>query len=168
MPSLKDTMRAVLWSGVPYNVTVQDVPVPSIQRPTDALIRVTASAICGTDLHIYHGIYGSTNPPWVMGHECMGIVEEVGSGVDFLQTGDHVVIPDIGDLGHLNLNLGEQANKFGSSVGLGPDFGDYYGCQGMYLLLFGVNQYIGHNRLIQLIRSASQRNIWWSPMPTKV
>ncbi|GAD92798.1 hypothetical protein SS1G_04306 [Paecilomyces variotii No. 5] len=112
-------MRAVLWTGVPYNVTVQNIPIPTIQSPNDVLVRMTAAAICGTDLHIYHGLYGSSNPPWVMGHEGLGIIEAVGSGVQSLKVGDHVVVPDISDIGHLNMELGELQANFGGSVGLG-------------------------------------------------
>ncbi|KAL2857353.1 hypothetical protein BJY01DRAFT_261982 [Aspergillus pseudoustus] len=125
MVGFNSTMRAVLWTGVPFNVTVQDVPIPSIQSPDDVLVRMSASAICGTDLHVYHGLYGSSSPPWVMGHEGLGIVQAVGSGVQSLQAGDHVVIPDIGDVGHLNMELGEPDANFGSSVGLGRDYAEY-------------------------------------------
>jgi threonine dehydrogenase-like Zn-dependent dehydrogenase len=130
MVNLNATMRAVLWTGIPYNVSVQDIPRPNIQNPTDVLVRMTAAAICGTDLHTYHGLYGSTDPPWVMGHEGLGIVEQIGDAIQTLRVGDHVIIPDTLDIGHLNMDLAKPEASFGNSMGLGPDFGDYYGCQG--------------------------------------
>lgn len=130
MVDLNQTMRAVLWTGIPYNVSVQTIPRPTIQNPTDVLVRMNAAAICGTDLHTYHGLYGSTTPPWVMGHEGLGIVEKIGDAVQSLEVGDHVVIPDTLSTGHLNMESAELESSFGPSMGLGPDFGDYYGCQG--------------------------------------
>lgn len=124
-------MRAVLWSGVPYNVTVQDVPRPQINNSNDALVRMTAAAICGTDLHIYHGSYGSLNVPYVLGHEGVGIVEEVGDGVSTLSPGQHVVVPDVYDTGAINMMTGEPEAQLGGGPGLGLDYGSFYGCQGM-------------------------------------
>ena len=120
-------MRAVLWSGIPFNVTVQDVLIPTLQSPTDARVRITAAAICGTDLHMYHGSYGSSTPPWVLGHEGVGIIESIGSGVQSLKVGDHVVVPDVFDIGQVNMNLAEPWANFGPSLGLGPDYGDFNG-----------------------------------------
>jgi threonine dehydrogenase-like Zn-dependent dehydrogenase len=129
--ALNATMRAVVWSGIPFNVTVQNVPVPTIQAATDARVRITAAAICGTDLHTYHGTYGSDEAPWVMGHEAVGIIESVGSGVTNIQVGDHVVIPDNFDLGYLNMALAEPWANDGQATGLGLNYGDFYGCQGI-------------------------------------
>ncbi|KAL2787065.1 GroES-like protein [Aspergillus keveii] len=126
-------MRAVLWTGIPFNVTVQDVPIPAISNPTDVRVRMTAAAICGTDLHTYHGIYGSSSPPWIIGHEGLRIIESVGSGVESLQVGDHVVIPDTLDPGPLNMALAESEANFGGSIGLGRDMGSFYGAQAEYL-----------------------------------
>ncbi|KAL4963500.1 glutathione-independent formaldehyde dehydrogenase [Aspergillus stella-maris] len=127
-------MRAVLWTGIPYNVTVQDVPMPRIQSPTDALVRMTAAAICGTDLHVYHGIYGSSTPPWIMGHEGMGVVEEVGDGVQSLSVGDTVVIPDLLDTGSINMDLATDWDV-GGIIGLGDDNGSPSGAQAEYLVV---------------------------------
>ncbi|RDW67567.1 hypothetical protein BP6252_08963 [Coleophoma cylindrospora] len=97
-------MRAVLWSGIPFNVTVGNYPRPTIQNSTDVIVRVTAAAICGSDLHLYRGTRtpptGPTDPVPI-GHEAMGYVAEVGEGVNFLSVGDFVVIPDRTDEGHL-------------------------------------------------------------------
>lgn len=85
-------MRALTWQA-PGKVEVIDVPKPTIQDSTDALIRVTSTAICGSDLHLYGvlGPYMGKND--VLGHEFMGIVEEVGSDVSNLKPGDRVVVP---------------------------------------------------------------------------
>ncbi|KAK5689668.1 hypothetical protein LTR17_026185 [Elasticomyces elasticus] len=69
-------------------------------EPTDVIVKMTLSAICGTDLHIYHGLEGG-NPPLVMGHEGLGTVSNVGDAVDTLKVGDYVVIPDSIASGHL-------------------------------------------------------------------
>ena len=85
-------MRALTWQGR-HDVQVTDVPDPEIQQPTDAIIRVTSTAICGSDLHLYEVLGSYLSPGDVLGHETMGIVEEVGSEVDQLKPGDRVVIP---------------------------------------------------------------------------
>jgi threonine dehydrogenase-like Zn-dependent dehydrogenase len=85
-------MRALAWHGK-RDVRVIDVPDPVIQHDTDAIIRVTTTAICGSDLHLYEVLGPFMNPGDVLGHEPMGIVEEVGKGVTHIQRGDRVVIP---------------------------------------------------------------------------
>ncbi|AUX39353.1 alcohol dehydrogenase [Sorangium cellulosum] len=84
-------MKALVFHK-PSDVRVDNVPDPSIEEPTDAIVRVTATAICGSDLHIYNGFFPQAKP-MVLGHEFMGIVEEVGSGVTRLKKGDRVVVP---------------------------------------------------------------------------
>ncbi len=85
-------MKAVIWRGV-GDVAVQEVSDPRIEAPTDAVIRLTRSAICGTDLHFYRGTVEGMVPGTVLGHEGVGIVEEVGKEVRNLRRGDRVVIP---------------------------------------------------------------------------
>ncbi len=85
-------MRALTWQGR-ENVAVEDVPDPRIQEPTDAIIRVTSTAICGSDLHLYEVLGMYLDPGDVLGHEAMGIVEEVGPGASRLKAGDRVVVP---------------------------------------------------------------------------
>jgi len=85
-------MRAVTWQG-PKNMSVEEVPDPIIKEPTDAIIRVTTTGLCGSDLHLYEPLSAFMSPGDVVGHEPMGIVEEVGSGVTNLEPGDRVVIP---------------------------------------------------------------------------
>jgi threonine dehydrogenase-like Zn-dependent dehydrogenase len=85
-------MRAITWQGR-NNVQVTDVPDPVIQQPTDAIVRVTSTAICGSDLHLYGPLTPFMTPGDVLGHEFMGIVEEVGAEAGGLQPGDRVVVP---------------------------------------------------------------------------
>ncbi len=85
-------MRAVTWQGT-RDVRVETVPDPAIQEPTDAVIRVTSTNICGSDLHLYEVLGAFMEPGDVLGHETMGIVEEVGNSVTGLAPGDRVVIP---------------------------------------------------------------------------
>ena len=85
-------MRALTWQGK-RAVEVQEVPDPVIQEPTDAIVRITTTAICGSDLHLYEVLGAYLNPGDVLGHEAMGIVEEVGSEVTHIAPGDRVVVP---------------------------------------------------------------------------
>ncbi|MPZ96008.1 MAG: alcohol dehydrogenase catalytic domain-containing protein [Propionibacteriales bacterium] len=84
-------MRATTIHGA-HDIRLEDVPDPSIQRPTDALVRVTASCVCGSDLWPYRGITPTPRPRRI-GHEFVGVVEEVGAEVTTLKTGDFVVAP---------------------------------------------------------------------------
>ncbi|GAB2762287.1 glutathione-independent formaldehyde dehydrogenase [Salinifilum aidingensis] len=84
-------MKAVVYQG-PFDVAVQDVDDPRIEAPTDVVLRITSSAICGSDLHMYEG-RTDAQPGIVFGHENMGVVEEVGSGVTTVRQGDRVVMP---------------------------------------------------------------------------
>ncbi|MFJ6079201.1 zinc-dependent alcohol dehydrogenase [Pseudarthrobacter sp. NPDC092419] len=85
-------MKALTWQGK-RSVSVEEVPDPVIQEPTDAIVRITSTAICGSDLHLYEVLGPYMHKGDVIGHEPMGIVEEVGSGVSNLRKGDRVVIP---------------------------------------------------------------------------
>lgn len=92
-------MRAVTWQGR-RKVSVDNVPDPAIKEPTDAIIRVTSTNICGSDLHLYEVLGAFMNAGDILGHEAMGVVEEVGREVDGLQPGDRVVIPFNISCGH--------------------------------------------------------------------
>ncbi|MET8771498.1 zinc-dependent alcohol dehydrogenase [Streptomyces sp. NPDC004658] len=85
-------MKAVTWQGK-RDVRVEDVPDPRIEEPTDAVIRVTSTGLCGSDLHLYEVLTPFMSPGDVLGHEPMGIVEEVGPEVPDLRPGDRVVVP---------------------------------------------------------------------------
>jgi threonine dehydrogenase-like Zn-dependent dehydrogenase len=84
-------MRATVFRG-PGDVRVEEVPDPSIEQPTDALVRVTHACICGSDLWFYRGI-SEWKPGWRTGHEWMGVVEDVGSEVRTIRRGDRVIAP---------------------------------------------------------------------------
>jgi threonine dehydrogenase-like Zn-dependent dehydrogenase len=86
-------MKAVVWHGK-RDVRVDDVPDPTIQEPTDAIVRITSTNICGSDLHLYEVLSPFMSEGDILGHEPMGIVEEVGSGLNGdLKVGDRVVMP---------------------------------------------------------------------------
>ncbi|KAK5721213.1 hypothetical protein LTR17_014774 [Elasticomyces elasticus] len=118
------TMKAVLYQGNPYEMVVADVPRPIIRAPTDAIIRVTTAAICGSDLHNYHGLFSTNDTPYTMGHEAVGLVHEIGSQVTKYKVGDRVVIPDF---------FAEHGVEiiYGEGDGVGTDAG---GCQAEYVL----------------------------------
>ena len=120
-PLKQATMKAVVWEGTPYQMVVKYVPKPKIESPTEVLVCVTTAAICGSDLHTYHGKFGGSDVPYLMGHEAIGIIAEVGNEVKKFRVNDRVVIPD-----------GSFSSAPTFSYGFGnvlvPDIG---GCQGM-------------------------------------
>ncbi|HEX4063586.1 MAG TPA: zinc-dependent alcohol dehydrogenase [Streptosporangiaceae bacterium] len=92
-------MRALTWQGNEH-VAVTDVPDPRIEEPNDVVIRVTSTAICGSDLHLYGVLGPYLKPGDVLGHEAMGVVEEVGADISNLRPGDRVVVPFNISCGH--------------------------------------------------------------------
>src|SRR5215218_9617488 len=85
-------MKAVTWHGK-RDVRVDTVPDPTIQHPTDAIVRITSTGICGSDLHLYEVLTPFMAEGDILGHEPMGVVEEIGGDVTNLAPGDRVVIP---------------------------------------------------------------------------
>jgi threonine dehydrogenase-like Zn-dependent dehydrogenase len=85
-------MRAMVYRG-PYKIRVEDKDVPAIEHPNDAIVRVTLAAICGSDLHLYHGLMPDTRIGHTFGHEFIGVVEQVGPSVQNLAVGDRVMVP---------------------------------------------------------------------------
>jgi threonine dehydrogenase-like Zn-dependent dehydrogenase len=85
-------MRAMVYRG-PYKIRVEEKDIPRIEHPNDAIVRVTLAAICGSDLHLYHGMMPDTRVGTTFGHEFIGVVEEVGSSVQNLKRGDRVMVP---------------------------------------------------------------------------
>jgi NADPH:quinone reductase-like Zn-dependent oxidoreductase len=85
-------MKAVVFHGI-GDIRLDDVKEPKIQDDTDVIVRITASAICGTDLHFIRGTMPGVKPGRILGHEAVGVVEEVGKGVRNLRAGDRVVVP---------------------------------------------------------------------------
>ena len=85
-------MKALVWCA-PYKVNVENVPDPKLLNPRDAIVRITSTCICGSDLHLYDGFIPAMKPGDILGHEFMGEVVEVGSEVRNLRVGDRVVVP---------------------------------------------------------------------------
>jgi S-(hydroxymethyl)glutathione dehydrogenase/alcohol dehydrogenase len=85
-------VRAMVYRG-PYRVRVEEKDRPRIEHPNDAIVRVTLAAICGSDLHLYHGLMPDTRVGTTFGHEFIGVVEEVGGSVQSLEPGDRVMVP---------------------------------------------------------------------------
>jgi S-(hydroxymethyl)glutathione dehydrogenase/alcohol dehydrogenase len=85
-------MRAMVYRG-PYKIRVEEKDVPRIEHPNDAIVRVRLAAICGSDLHLFHGMMPDTRVGTTFGHEFIGVVEDVGSSVRNLERGDRVMVP---------------------------------------------------------------------------
>lgn len=98
------TMRAVLFHSENKTVSVTDVPFPKLEEPEDAIVRITSSTICGSDLHFLHGTLDlpSEHQHRGIGHEAIGIVEKVGGAVDYLKPGDRVVVLAFSEDGRVN------------------------------------------------------------------
>lgn len=92
-------MKAVVWHGK-EDVRVDNVPDPMIQEPTDAIVRITSTAVCGSDLHLYAKLSPIMREGDIVGHEPMGVVEEVGKEVEHIAPGDRVVVPFNISCGH--------------------------------------------------------------------
>ena len=92
-------MKAVTWHGT-HDVRVDNVDDPAIEHPTDAIVRITSTGICGSDLHLYEVLGAFIDPGDILGHEPMGVVEDVGSEVENIKPGDRVVIPFNISCGH--------------------------------------------------------------------
>lgn len=88
---MKATMKGLVYGG-PGKIELKEIPVPSIEKPTDALVRILKTTICGTDLGILHGKTPSCKPGTTLGHEGVGVIEEIGDGVRNFKKGDHVII----------------------------------------------------------------------------
>merc|ERR1711939_244782 len=91
MSTTTQTMKAVHYDG-PFKVAVREIPLPKLEHPDDAIIKVTTTCICGSDLHMYQG-RTAAEAGLVFGHENMGIVTEIGQGVTLLKRGDRIVLP---------------------------------------------------------------------------
>jgi threonine dehydrogenase-like Zn-dependent dehydrogenase len=135
-------MKAVVWHGV-GDIRLEDVKEPTIEEPTDAIVRLTASAICGTDLHMVRGTLAGMKPGTILGHEGVGIVEEVGKGVRNLRAGDRVVIPSTIACGYCSYcragyyaqcdNANPNGPRAGTAFFGGPESsGPFHGLQAEY------------------------------------
>ncbi|RNB56612.1 glutathione-dependent formaldehyde dehydrogenase [Brevibacillus gelatini] len=126
-------MKAVTYQGI-KNVVVKEVPDPKIQKADDAIIRLTTTAICGSDLHLFHGMIPNLQEDYVIGHEPMGVVEEVGPSVTKLKKGDRVIIPfniACGECFYCKNHLESQCDNSNENGEMGAYFG-YSGTTGGY------------------------------------
>jgi len=124
-------MKAVTYQGV-KNIVVKDVEAPRIQKRDDMIVRLTSTAICGSDLHIIHGMIPNLQENYIIGHEPMGIVEEVGPDVTKVKKGDRVVIPfniSCGDCWFCTHELESQCDNSNDNGEIGAYFG-YSGTAG--------------------------------------
>jgi len=134
-------MRAVTYQGI-KQVVVKEVPDPKIEKPDDMIVKLTSTAICGSDLHLIHGMIPNLQENYVIGHEPMGIVEEAGPGVTKLKKGDRVVIPftiACGECFYCKSHLESQCDhandngEVGGYFGYSGNTGGYPGGQAEYL-----------------------------------
>ncbi|MEO9211198.1 MAG: zinc-dependent alcohol dehydrogenase family protein [Ginsengibacter sp.] len=88
---MKTTMKGLVYGG-PGKIELKEIPKPRVEKPTDALVKIIKTTICGTDLGILHGKTPSCKPGTVLGHEGVGVIEEIGTGVRSFKKGDHVII----------------------------------------------------------------------------
>ncbi|MGG3452734.1 Formaldehyde dismutase [compost metagenome] len=134
-------MKAVTYQGI-KNVIVKEVPAPKIEKPDDMIIKITSTAICGSDLHLIHGMIPNLQEDYIIGHEPMGIVEEVGPEVTHLKKGDRVIIPftiACGECFYCKNQLESQCDNanehgdMGAYFGYSGNTGGYPGGQAEYL-----------------------------------
>ncbi|HEX3998810.1 MAG TPA: zinc-dependent alcohol dehydrogenase [Pirellulales bacterium] len=115
-------MKAVVFHGL-GDIRLDEVPEPKIQKSTDALVRITASAICGTDLHMVRGTMPGMKPGTILGHEAVGVVEEFGSAVQGFKHGDRVVIPSTVCCGQCSYCLAGYTSQCDNANPNGPQAG---------------------------------------------
>lgn len=134
-------MKAVVYEGM-KNVKVKEVADPKIEKADDIIVKVTSTAICGSDLHLFHGMIPNMPHGFVLGHETMGIVEEAGKEVSKVKKGDRVIIPFPVSCGHCwycEHDLWSQCDNSnpngenGGIFGYGNTLGGYDGGQAQYL-----------------------------------
>ncbi len=134
-------MKAVTYQGI-KDVSVKEVESPKIHKPDDIIVRVTSTAICGSDLHIIHGMIPNTPQNYIIGHEPMGIVEEAGPEVTAVKKGDRVIVPfnvSCGECHYCKHDLTSQCDnsnphgQSGAYFGYSETFGGYPGGQAEYM-----------------------------------
>lgn len=134
-------MKAIVYKGI-NQVAVQEVKEPQIEKPDDAIVKITSTAICGSDLHLIHGMIPNLRTDSTLGHEAMGIVVETGNGVTKVKKGDRVIVPFPVACGHCwfcEHGLWSQCDnsnenfEAGGILGYSDTFGGYDGGQAEYL-----------------------------------
>ncbi len=134
-------MKAVTYQGL-KSVKVKEVLDPKIEKDDDVILKVTSTAICGSDLHLYHGTIPNMPKDYIVGHETMGVIEEVGKGVKNVKKGDRVIVPFPIACGHCwycEHDLWSQCDnsndhgEVGAIFGYSELFGGYDGGQAEYL-----------------------------------
>lgn len=134
-------LKAVTFQGI-KDVKVKKVKEPQIEKPDDIILRITSTAICGSDLHLIHGMVPNLPEDYIIGHEPMGIVEETGPEVTRVKRGDRVVVPftvSCGECYYCRNQLESQCDRSnphgetGGYFGYSETFGGYAGGQAEYL-----------------------------------
>lgn len=134
-------MKAIVYEGI-NKVGVRQVKDPIIEKSDDVIIKVTSTTICGSDLHLIHGMVPNMPKGFVLGHETMGIVEEIGSDVKRLKKGDRVIVPFPVSCGHCwycehdlwsQCDNSNQHGEVGAIFGYSETYGGYDGGQAQYL-----------------------------------
>ena len=126
-------MKAVIFHGI-GDISIEEIEAPTIQKPSDAIIRITLTTICGSDLHLIHG-QTVVDPESPIGHECVGVVEEVGSDVSSFKPGDRVIVPAFTHCGNCffcKKGSTSQCEK-GGIIGFGSIRGGLGGAQTEYV-----------------------------------
>jgi len=126
-------MKAVTYQGI-KDIQVKEVPDAKIEKPDDILVRITSTAICGSDLHLVHGMFQNLQEDYIIGHEPMGIVEEVGPEVTRVKKGDRVIVPfniACGQCYYCQHQLESQCDNSNENGEVGAYFG-YTGSNGGY------------------------------------
>jgi S-(hydroxymethyl)glutathione dehydrogenase / alcohol dehydrogenase len=134
-------MKAIVYEGI-KNVKVKDVQYPKIEKNDDIIIKVTSTAICGSDLHLIHGMIPNLRKGSILGHETMGIVEYAGKEVHSLKKGDRVIVPFPIACGHCwycehdlfsQCDNSNEHGEMGAIFGYSDTLGGYDGGQAEYL-----------------------------------
>jgi alcohol dehydrogenase len=130
---MKTKMKGVIFHGI-GDISLEEVDVPTIKNPSDALIKISLTTICGSDLHLIHG-QTVVDPESPIGHECVGVVEAVGSDVTSFKPGDRVVVPTFpycGNCFYCKKGVPSQCEK-GGIIGFGSIRGGLGGAQTEYI-----------------------------------